>query len=209
MRPLTLRACRILRGLGLWRACRYFFSVALLALVLGAPPAWAYDEIFRNGLEAPTDAPSNDAEAARFLGMATFGATAAEIAHVRAVGYDKWIAQQLSMPTTLERPYVEQIDGVTRLQSPGQVDRLQAWLKAAVTAPDQLRQRLAWALSQIMVVTYAQSKLGGDPVALAEYYDTLARDAAGYYDDNNGYHAGTYPSLLYDVTRTPAMGKML
>lgn len=209
MRPLTLRACRILRGLGLWRTCRYFFSVALLTLALGAPPAWAYDEIFGNGLEVPADAPSNDAEAARFLGMATFGPTAAEIAHVRAVGYDEWMAQQLSMPTTLERPYVEQIDGLTQLQSPGQADRLQAWLKAAVTAPDQLRQRMAWALSQIMVVTYAQSMLAGDPVALAEYYDTLARDAAGYYDDNSGYHAGTYPTLLYDVTRTPAMGKML
>jgi uncharacterized protein (DUF1800 family) len=209
MRPLTLRVCRILRGLGLWRACRYFLSFGLLVLSIGSTPASAYDEVFGNAFEVPADAPSSDAEAARFLGMATFGPTAAEIARLRGVGYDDWIAQQLAMPPTLERPYVEQVDGVTQLQNPGQNDRLQAWLKTVVTAPDQLRQRMAWALSQIMVVTYAQSMLAGDPVALAEYYDTLARDASGYYDGNSGYHAGTYPNLLYDVTRSPAMGKML
>jgi uncharacterized protein (DUF1800 family) len=209
MRPLTLRAFRILRGLGLWRAYRYFLSLALFALVFGASPALAYDEIFGNSFDVPTDAPTSDAEAARFLGMATFGPTAAEIAHLRGVGYDEWIAQQLSTPATLERPYVEQVDGVTQLQNPGQNDRLQAWLKAAITAPDQLRQRMAWAFSQIMVVTYAQSMLSGDPVAMAEYYDTLARDASGYYDTDGTYHAGTYSNLLYDVTRSPAMGKML
>jgi uncharacterized protein (DUF1800 family) len=183
-------------------------AFTLIACIFASTPALAYDEIFGNGFQAPADAPTTDAEAARFLTMATFGPTAGEIAHLRAVGYDEWILQQLSMPTTLERPYVEQLDGVTQVQNPGQNHRLQAWMKATLTAPDQLRQRIAWALSQIFVVTYAQSMLSGDPVALAEYYDTLARDAAGWYD-NAGYHAGTYPTLLYDVTRTPAMGKML
>lgn len=209
MRPSTFRVFRILRGLGLWRMYRSLFSATLLALMVASTPAIADDELFGNSFERPSDAPANDADAARFLGMATFGPTAAEITHLRAVGYDEWIAQQLSMPTSLERPYVEQVDGIPQVRNPGQNDRLQAWLKAAVTAPDQLRQRMAWAFSQIMVVTYAQSMLSGDPVALAEYYDTLARDSAGYYDGNHVYHAGTYTQLLYDVTRTPAMGKML
>jgi uncharacterized protein (DUF1800 family) len=195
--------------MGLWRACRALFSTAALMLMLASTPAFAYDEVFGNSFERPSDAPADDAQAARFLGMATFGPTAGEIVHLRAVGYREWIAQQLSLPVTLERPYVEQVDGIPQIQNPGQNDRLAAWLKAAVTAPDQLRQRMAWALSQIMVVTYQQSMLAGDPVALAEYYDTLARDSAGYYDSAGAYHVGTYTKLLYDVTRTPAMGKML
>jgi uncharacterized protein (DUF1800 family) len=170
--------------------------------------AQAHDLIFSGGFEAVQDAPASDAEAARFLTMATFGPTAADIEHLRAVGYAQWIEQQLSLPTTLERPTVEALDGVPQTPRPGQRDRLDAWLKASLTAPDQLRQRMAWALSQIFVATFAQSHLNSDPVALAEYYDILARDSAGWYD-NTGYHAGTYPNLLYDVTRSTAMGKML
>lgn len=209
MRPSTLRVSRILRGLGLWRAYRSWFSAALLMLLLASTPAFAYDELFGNSFEIPPDAPASDAAAARFLGMATFGPTAAGIAHVRAVGYREWIAQQLSMPATVERPYMEQLVGIPQVPTPGPGDRAIAWLKASVTAPDQLRQRMAWALSQVMVATIAQSKLANDPVAMAEFYDILARDSAGYYDTGGSYHAGTYPALLKDVTLSPAMGKML
>lgn len=183
---------------------------AVSAVVLAAvAPVSAHDLIYTSGFEQVADAPASDAEAARFLTMATFGPTAESIAHLRAVGYSQWIEQQLSLPATLERPYVEQIDGIPQVPNPGQNTRLEAWLQAALTAPDQLRQRMAWALSQIMVVTYLQSGLKNDPVALAEYYDILARDSAGYYDDSGTYHPGTYPALLYDVTRSPAMGNML
>ena len=88
------------------------------------------------------------------------------------------MAEEISSATKLERPYVEPIDGVTQLRNPGQADRLQAWLKAAVTAPDQLRQRMAWALRQIMVSTYAHSMLSRDPVSVAEYSEPPARSAA-------------------------------
>ena len=171
--------------------------------------ALAYDTIYSGGFETVSDAPTSDAEAARFLTMATFGPNAADIDQLKRLGYSAWIEQQLSLPTTLQRPYVEQIDGNPRLPNPGQNDRLQEWMRNAINAPDQLRQRMAWALSQIMVATFEQSKLAQDPVALAEYYDVLARDSAGYFDDNGSYRAGTYETLLYDVTRSPAMGKML
>ncbi|MEO8672753.1 MAG: DUF1800 family protein [Tahibacter sp.] len=194
---------------GFARRMRMYTSSAMLALaVLGVAPAHAYDTLYGAGFETVVDAPATDAAAARFLTMASFGPTAAEITRLRGIGFRAWIAQQLSLPTTVERPTVEQLDGITQVQNPGQAHRLEAWMKATITAPDQLRQRMAWALSQIMVVTFAQSQLGGDPVALAEYYDILARDSAGYYD-NGGFHAGTYSRLLYDVTRSPAMGKML
>jgi len=179
----------------------------LLATIAATTSAQAYDLIFRGNLELVTDAPQSDAEAARFLTMATFGPTQSDIAHLRAVGYGQWIDQQLAIPTTLERPTVETLDG--GVQNPGQSDRRAQWFKVAVTAPDQLRQRAAWALSQILVASDQGNKLSQDPVALAEYYDTLARDAFGWFDGSNSYHAGVYPTLLADVTYSPAMAKML
>ena len=185
------------------RALRW---IALVALIASAP-AYSYDLVFRGDFQSVDDAPASDAEAARFLTMATFGPTAAEIAHLRSVGYDQWIEQQLSMPTTLERPGVEVLDA--GVANPGQADRRAAWFRVAITGADQLRQRAAWALSQIMVASDQGNKLGQDPVALAEYYDTLARDAFGWFDAGGAFHAGTYPTLLADVTYSPAMAKML
>jgi uncharacterized protein (DUF1800 family) len=199
MKPLNLRAFRLLRSLGLWHVYRRWFSVAsALMLAFSTSSVFAYDAVFAADFEIVADAPASDAEAARFLSMATFGPTQAEISHLRSIGYSAWINEQWSRPATLERPSVQALDGDTHLQNPGQTDRLSAWMKTSLTAPDQLRQRVAWELSQIFVVTFGQSMLGGDPVALAEYYDTLARDADG-----------TYSTLLYDVTLSPAMGKML
>ena len=190
-------------------ASAWMQSTLLFIAVICSSPALAYDTIYSGGFEAVSDAPRSDAEAARFLTMATFGPNAADIDQLKRLGYSAWIEQQLSLPTTLQRPYVEQIDGNPQLPNPGQNDRLQEWMRNAINAPDQLRQRMAWALSQIMVATFQQSKLAQDPVALAEYYDVLARDSAGYFNANGTYRAGTYENLLYDVTRSPAMGKML
>jgi uncharacterized protein (DUF1800 family) len=184
----------------------YFRWTWLLALA-ATMPAFGYDLIFTGGFQPVVDAPASDAEAARFLTMATFGPTAAGIAQLRAVGYGQWIEQQLAMPTSRERPDVEALDA--GVANPGQADRRAAWLRIAITGPDQLRQRAAWALSQIMVASDQGNKLSQDPVALAEYYDTLARDAFGWFDAGGTYHAGTYPNLLAEVTYSPAMAKML
>lgn len=182
-----------------------FIVFALLTCFCIRAPA--YDLIFDSGFQAVADAPGSDAEAARFLTMATFGPTPEAIARLRAIGYSQWIEQQLAMPATLERPTVEALDA--GVQNPGQGDRRAQWLKIVLTGPDQLRQRTAWALSQILVVSDQGNKLGQDPVALAEYYDVLSRDAFGYYEAGGAYHAGTYRNLLTDVTYSPAMAKML
>ena len=151
--------------------------------------------------------PASDAEAARFLTMATFGPTRADIASLRALGYQEWIRRQFALPPTLQRPAVEKLDAY--VTNPGQIDRLETSFRTMVTAPDQLRQRLAWEMSQILVVSDRAGSLDQDPVAIAEYADTLARDVAGYTDASGAYHPTTYYNLLYDVTRSPAMGKML
>lgn len=202
MHAFVFRRTRCARVRWLQRGCQ----AGVLALALGAAQAQAYDLVFSNGFDPVADAPASDADAARFLTMATFGPTPASIAQLRAIGYTQWIEQQLSMPTTPQRPYVQALDA--GVENPGQNDRMEAWFANAVTAPDQLRQRLAWALSQIMVVSDQLGGLYEDPVALAEYYDLLARDGAGWYDDAGSYHAG-YQNLLLDVSHSPAMGRML
>ena len=73
-----------------------------------------------------------------------------------------------------------------------------AWWRAAVTAPDQLRQRVAFALSEILVVSDTNATLSGRPDALASYYDTLADNAFGNFRD-----------LLKAATLHPTMGYWL
>ncbi|NNE26319.1 MAG: DUF1800 family protein [Saprospiraceae bacterium] len=72
-----------------------------------------------------------------------------------------------------------------------------AWWHTMMTAPDQLRQRMAYALSQILVVS-SQSDLGDHAEALAGYYDILVRNAFGNYRD-----------ILMEITLSPAMGYYL
>lgn len=165
----------------------------LLALTL-APWAQAQDLVFRSGFDNVTDAPASDAEAARFLTQATFGPSKAEIARLRGIGYGQWFEQQLSMPATLTRPWLDQLsnDPQFSLNSGHRVDR---WYVQAVYANDQLRQRLAFALSQILVV----SDSGGISTRrISEYQDILARGAFGRYRD-----------LLEEVSFSPAMSEWL
>jgi uncharacterized protein (DUF1800 family) len=76
-------------------------------------------------------------------------------------------------------------------------DRLDAWFRNATVAPDQLRQRVAFALSEIMVVS-DQSVLINFPLGLAYYYDLLTQNAFGNFRE-----------LMETVTLNPSMGVYL
>lgn len=151
-------------------------------------------QVFRGGFDDVADAPASDAEAARFLTQASFGPTRAEIARLRGIGYDQWLDQQFDLPATLTRPWLDQLelDAAFSLNSGHRVDRF--WVQA-VFAPDQLRQRMAFALSQILVVADSG---GIDTLMIAEYADLLARGAFG-----------SYRSLLGAVSYSPTMGQWL
>lgn len=69
------------------------------------------------------------------------------------------------------------------------------WFENALDGPDQLRQRVAYALSQLLVVSHTEFPLNARPEALAHYYDVLARHAFG-----------NFRTLLGAVARSPAMG---
>lgn len=175
------------------------------------PPRLPLPETLPNPSRDPEVALGNSsisqAQAARFLTMATFGPTQDSITELRQLGYRGWIAKQFAMPASPMRPYVESLDKAVK--NPGQNDRMEAWFNNAITAPDQLRQRVAWALSQIMVVSDQFAGINEDPIALAEYYDTLARDVGGWTDTNGAVHAPTFYNLIYDITLSPAMSHML
>lgn len=162
----------------------------------------------------PHPFPTSDAEAARFLTMATFGPTPKSIGHLRAIGYAAWFAEQIAMPATSQRPQVEQLSDHLTNKYFYEAARVNVWMQTAVTAPDQLRQKMAWELSQIFVASdQPNGYLGRQPVELAEYQDLLARD--GMADTSHAVPVGavpllgTFERLLSDVTYATAMGDML
>lgn len=152
--------------------------------------------IFSSGFEPPFNLPANAAEAARFLTQASFGPTPQDIARVQAIGYVGWLHQQFHTPPTRARPHLEQIAAAGVAVSHNH--RMDRWFHTAVYAPDQLRQRMAYALSQILVVSDRDASLSSDYFGVAEYWDLLASHAFGNYRD-----------LMRAVSLSPQMARYL
>jgi uncharacterized protein (DUF1800 family) len=123
-----------------------------LALCSSLAQAQLMDQIFAGGFSNPADGPFNDAEAARFLTQATFGSNKAEIARLRRIGYRAWIDEQIALPASTSLAWLDQLAANPNfsLNSGHRVDR---WYVNATTGQDQLRQKMAYALSQIIVVS--------------------------------------------------------
>ncbi len=172
-------------------------SLYFCALLLAANCAQA-QVIFSDGFEDV-----NDKSAARFLDQASFGGRLQDIALVRQLGYSGWLDQQFTAATSLQLPYLNWIMGGVYQQQ-----RQEAWFihsaqlsdpsNPLLTHDDQLRQRVAFALSEILVTSDKNAVLLLQPYTMADYYDTLARGAFG-----------NFRSLLGQVTLHPAMGKFL
>lgn len=150
---------------------------------------------------APT-APNSDVDAARFLIQTTFGPTTASIQQARNLSYATWIDQQMALPATSLLTYVQTRRAEWLARTGGTDDGWQTPLQegfwqAALSAPDQLRQRMALALSEILVVSL-DSSLEGEHEGVANYNDLLLRSAFG-----------NYRTLLEDVTLSPMMGQFL
>ena len=174
-----------------------FRQALLLASVLcWVPLVWAGDHVFDAGFDHRAEGPYSDAEAARFLTRATFGPSRAEITRLLSIGYNAWLADQASLPASHHRPYLEAqaAAGLEIYQN----SRQEAWWLHAVTAPDQLRQRVAFALSELLVVSDQSGAIEGYPIAMANYYDLLVDGAFG-----------NYRNLLENVTLSPVMGHYL
>ncbi|HEX4482098.1 MAG TPA: DUF1800 family protein [Rudaea sp.] len=174
-------------------------SLAAVAFVAASPLATAsvHDHIFGNHFDIIPDLPATTNDAARFLTQATFGPVTADVTRLMQIGYSEWIDEQIGLRPTLEYATVEAVKNA-HAASTSQSYRLNRWYWQAVYAPDQLRQRMAFALSQIFVVSDQSSAIGQDNVPMSAYQDMLANDAFG-----------NYGTVLNDVTYSPTMGKFL
>ncbi len=141
-------------------------------------------------------------DAARFLTQATFGPTPEDITALTgktAAALDQWITSQMAAPISSHDAATD-ADFIAFSKPAGnaqltQSNRQAAWWKISIDGPDQLRQRVAFALSQIFVVSENNAVLANQPSALAVYYDLLAKNAFG-----------NFRTLLEEVTLSPAMG---
>jgi uncharacterized protein (DUF1800 family) len=146
-------------------------------------------------------APRGRVEAWRFLTQATFGPTEADVQHVTDIGYEAWINEQLQLgPAITYKAYFDArslaMAANGRQSNPEQV--IEAFYTRALTDPSQLRHRLSLALSEIMVVSFADEFIGAHAALVASYLDTLD---AGLNE--------TYESLLMRVATSPAMAQYL
>lgn len=176
------------------------FTAALIASLAAPVQATVHDHLFVTGFDIPADAPATQEDAIRFLTQATFGPTASDVQRVMALGVGEWIDEQLAMPATIGYDTVlDVVNAKTAAgQHLGQSQRINRWLWQATYAPDQLRQRMAFALSQIFVVSDQNSMIGNDIVPMTSYYDLLIKHA---FDP--------YRTVLDVVTKSPTMGKYL
>jgi uncharacterized protein (DUF1800 family) len=173
-------------------------STDLIAVVNGSPPT-----------------PIVSAQdAARFLEQATFGATDADLHHLSLVGYQAWLAEQFALPPTAQEPAVEQAIIINNppcaasdikcnqalfTQNASNEGFIQdAFWQQSIAGTDQLRQRVKYALSELMVVSSSNFSVQSMPRGEAGYYDLLGNDAFA-----------NFRTLLQDVTLNPMMGQFL
>ncbi len=150
----------------------------------------------------PTTAELEDAS--RFAAQATFGLGYDDIRLLARQGKSAWIDEQIALPITDHSSIVTDL---VRRRDAGEFAQFEqdieylilfrrlAWWHRTVTADDQLRQRVAFALSQIFVVSDNVDELIINPYAMSGYYDMLLGNAFGNFRD-----------LLRDVSLHPAMG---
>jgi uncharacterized protein (DUF1800 family) len=143
--------------------------------------------------------PPTAEDAARFLLQATYGPKPGEVEALQQRGFDAWLSEQMAKPPTSHLvkfdELVAQLAGDDR-PNPGLV--AESFYEQAVTGDDQLRQRVAFALSELLVISGRDADVRNFPDGMAAYLDLL------------GTHAfGNFRELLEAVTLAPSMGVYL
>lgn len=159
-------------------------TATLTLTVVGSPPPPP---------PSGTDKPASRHEAARFLAQATFGPVDADIDRLMAIGYSAWIDEQFATPRSGSyQSFFESLD------EGNDKEVVAAFWKHALTGKDQLRQRVAYALSQIFVISLEDGDVDNHDRAVAAWLDMLATQGLG-----------TYRDLLQAVSTNPMMGLYL
>jgi uncharacterized protein (DUF1800 family) len=130
--------------------------------------------------------------AARLLDQATFGLTMADIQHVQQIGLNAYLAEQFNTPTT-KLPDIANPPPAACSNTVVPCEESE-WWQTVLTGPDQLRQRVAFALSQLFVIS--SDTVNGR--AVTPYANMLANDAFG-----------NFFTIMHDVSLSPGMGAYL
>jgi uncharacterized protein (DUF1800 family) len=141
-------------------------------------------------------------DAARFLSYSTWGPSLADIGHVQQVGFDRVLEEQFSAPASgyptlplVPTTIPTDCDATCRRDNYTLYPLQTRFYKNALYEPDQLRQRVAFALHQIIVVSGVEIT---QPSRLTPYLQILDRNAFG-----------NFRQLLQEITLNPAMGNYL
>lgn len=150
---------------------------------------------------APTRA--DLAAASQFAARATFGIPYEGIESIARQGIDVWLDKQLELPYTSHAAVAEELirrrdaDEFKEFENGVQfliVFWRASWWRTVMTASDQVRQRTAFALSEIFVISDIDL-IRDNPYGITTYVDVLLDGAFGNYRD-----------LLKNVSLHPAMG---
>ncbi len=206
-----------------WKCCALFVLIPLLVISQPIDPAkiivtTSDDHQESNWREIASGDKTISGEgleghlmtASRFLAQATLGGDDRLIAEVAKIGMENWLDQQIEEPPTY---YMDVLADVYNqvyenyIQGGGNPNDFRCrpkwyhanygWWQMVMTAEDLVRQRVALALSQILVIS-KNSNLENYGWAIASYYDIFLKHAFGNYKD-----------ILMDVTYHPAMGDYL
>jgi uncharacterized protein (DUF1800 family) len=189
---------RVIRAKGMARA-----SLAALAVSAAVAACGGADKDGATAVPTPQAIRPDDAGAVRFLAQASFGANTASIAEVKSIGLENWVDRQMSMSRDTTGTHLAYVTSQIPLPVPQGTTvtadpAYHSFWRQAIAGPDQLRQRVAFALSQILVTSTMDPALAREAHGMASYYDLFADNAFGNYRD-----------LLGQVSIHPAMGLYL
>jgi uncharacterized protein (DUF1800 family) len=122
----------------------------------------------------------------RLLRQSTWGPRPGDVDYVRSIGAEAFLAEQFGAPPS--------VYPATLFTQPIEASQ-EYFMRLALTGPDQLRQRLAWALHKIWVVSAVEVD---SAAGIVTYHQALLNGAFGSYRD-----------LMRTITLTPAMGRYL
>jgi uncharacterized protein (DUF1800 family) len=175
---------------------------AILVLIAGCsrdagePPAPAQFSASSGQVQPATAKAVSYYAAARFADQVSFGATPALVAEIQAKGFERWIDEQFALPVSkIDLSPIANYDSQIRDQSDSAYRYSNSQLYASfLNAPDQLRRRVSWSLSQFIVASIAKV----EPYGGLSYSNFLQQQAFGNYGE-----------LIRAVTMNPSMGVYL
>lgn len=184
------------KTVGKWQTCFFVAAILLAGCGGGSSVGPGSTNLTGQVLQASATAPKvSHYAASRFLEHAAMGPSPTSVAQVRNLGIAGWIDAQTKLPASLiSTPstlinYDNNLDRTTAERA-ARFSNLSV-MNNFVAGEDQLRLRVSWALSNLLVVSNRKIQAYG----VNEYFNTLQRNAFGQYGD-----------LLKAVTLSPAMG---